>query len=153
MVDQISNVKWLWWRLEQEVKAAGVSEVAKVLGGSTEDIHRRLRTHQVRMKGLVTMANKLFDCSIAEMFLDPAVYTDWYKDARPEYFVENINAAKEEKGCTTTAVAKAVGCEESPASSWFTGKAYPQVETMQKIADYFEMEIADLFLPPKGVVE
>ena len=80
MVEQISNVKWLWWRLEQEVKAAGVSEVAKVLGGSTEDIHRRLRTHQVRMKGLVTMANKLFECSIAEMFLDPAVFTDWYKD-------------------------------------------------------------------------
>ena len=99
------------------------------------------------------MANKLFDCSIAEMFLDPAVSTDWYMDARPEYFVENINAAKTEKGCTTTAVAKAVGCEESPASSWFTGKAYPQVETMQKIADYFEMEVADLFLPPKGVVE
>lgn len=153
MVDQISNVKWLWWRLEQEVKATSEYTVAVLAGYSTAQIRRILDTHKMRMGGLLTLANRVFHCSVAELFIDPNVETDWYKDAKPEYIPTNLRAALEETGRMQKELSDALELKGGTSSSWFTGRSYPGTENLQKIADYFEMEVADLFLPPKGVVE
>ena len=153
MVDQISNVKWLWWRLEQEVKAAGVSKVAMRMGRDSAQLRRTMEIRKMRIAGLVRTAENVFDCSVAELFLDPSVETDWYKDAKPEYIPINLRTALAESGHGRKDLCKAMGWTGGTGGSWFSGRVYPDSENLQKIADYFEMEIADLFLPPKGVVE
>lgn len=52
---------------------------------------------------------------------------------------ENIKKLILEKGVTQTELAKALGVNESTVGKWLLGKAIPRMNTIEKLADYFNV--------------
>jgi transcriptional regulator with XRE-family HTH domain len=48
---------------------------------------------------------------------------------------------KKEKGCKDSDVAKSTGITKSTFSDWKSGRCFPKVEKLQKIADYFGVSV------------
>ena len=50
----------------------------------------------------------------------------------------------ERKGVDQSCIVAALGFSASTVSDWVTGKKYPRVDAMQKLADYFGVLLSDL---------
>lgn len=59
-------------------------------------------------------------------------------------FVNNLRRYMERKGVDQSCIVAALGFSASTVSDWVTGKKYPRVDAMQKLADYFGVLLSDL---------
>ena len=59
-------------------------------------------------------------------------------------FVNNLRRCMENKGVDQSSIVSALGFSASTVSDWVTGKKYPRVDAMQKLADYFGVLLSDL---------
>ena len=64
----------------------------------------------------------------------------------------NLTALCDELDASRNDLAKASGLKRDSVALWFNSNCLPRTDSVQKIADYFEVEVADLFLPPEGGV-
>lgn len=68
--------------------------------------------------------------------------------AAKECFGEAVAYLIRKKGVTQKEVAEAVGVRQATVSGWVRKKEIPRETTMDKLADYFGVHVAMLFLPP-----
>lgn len=87
--------------------------------------------------------------------LDPAVDTEWYREAELRYFRANLRAVIDGSGVSVAAACKEMGVSRWMISGYLSESKdiMPRLDTLQKIADYYDIEVADLFLPPAGSEE
>lgn len=57
---------------------------------------------------------------------------------------DNIQFYMDERGINRKDFAKALGVPYSSLTDWLNGKTYPRIDKIQKMADYFGIEKADL---------
>lgn len=60
-------------------------------------------------------------------------------------FVENLKSLLDSKKMTYADFANKIGVGASTVSMWMTGKSLPRMELLDKIADLFNVEVADLY--------
>ena len=60
-------------------------------------------------------------------------------------FVENLKSLLDSKKMTYADFANKIGVGASTVSMWMTGKSLPRMELLDKIADLFNIEVADLY--------
>lgn len=65
-------------------------------------------------------------------------------------FVNNLRRYMENKGVDQSCIVAALGYSASTVSDWVTGKKYPRVDAMQKLADYFGVLLSDLTSEDNG---
>lgn len=144
---QISHVDNLLVQLRSLVdEAGGVAQLARDSGAGKNTIYRMLHGAPCRLGTLEKVARSRGK-SIAEMFLAPGVETDWYRDAALAYLPDDLAGCAE---TTYIAVAEKAGVPYRVFWLYLNGSQSPMTNTLQKIADALEMEVADLFLPPDG---
>lgn len=61
-----------------------------------------------------------------------------------ETFAFNLRRIAEQKGRGQTDFVTALSCSSSTVSDWFSGKKYPRVNMMQRIADFLGVRLQDL---------
>lgn len=59
-------------------------------------------------------------------------------------FIENLAYYSYEKKLTINKMAELLGVSQSTISMWRTGKAFPRIEVLEKLADYFGITVAEL---------
>lgn len=62
-------------------------------------------------------------------------------------FAENLRYYLEQKELTQQDVANYMRCSNSTVSDWCSGKKYPRVDKMQRLADYLGMTMSQLTSP------
>lgn len=88
--------------------------------------------------------------AVGEMFLKPGTQTDWYSNTNLHHFSANLLSAIQEAGQTFHDVDSETGKPHGIIKFYVDGVQYPQTNTLQKIAEALDTEVADLFLPPDG---
>ena len=88
--------------------------------------------------------------TISDMFLKPGLQTDWYLDADLVYLTENLVAAAQATDKEYYDVDDVAGTPHGLFKLYAEGVQYPQTNTLQRLADALDEEVADLFLPPDG---
>ena len=73
--------------------------------------------------------------------MNKAVETDL---GNKEIFSRNLNRYLSLSGSTQKEVAKAVGISTSTFCDWTKGRAYPRMDKVQKLAEYFGVRKSDL---------
>lgn len=130
----------------------GEKEVMAVSKMKHDDIVQLCRTHAAtRLKRLERLALSL-DTTVAELMLNVDVETNWYKDARAEYIAVNLRNARKEEGAKVADIAVEIDCENAASAaskiwSYESGQALPPLGMLQRLADLYEVEVADLMLP------
>lgn len=66
-----------------------------------------------------------------------------------ENFRKNLSRIMYEKGKSQTELSKALGVPFQSVNNWVLGVATPRMGRIQRIAEYFGVEIADLLEEPK----
>jgi transcriptional regulator with XRE-family HTH domain len=61
-------------------------------------------------------------------------------------FVENLKQLLEEKNLTFAEFAKEINVRPSTISMWMTSKSLPRMELVDKIADFFDIDVVDLYI-------
>lgn len=59
-------------------------------------------------------------------------------------FVKNLQTYMNTRGVDQSDIVSALGVSPSTVSDWATGKKYPRVDSMQRLADYLGVLISDL---------
>lgn len=59
-------------------------------------------------------------------------------------FANNLSRFMSRRGIVQADIVAALGVSASTVSDWVTGKKYPRVDAMQKLADYLGVLISDL---------
>lgn len=59
-------------------------------------------------------------------------------------FVENLKGYMAQRGIAQSDIVSELGYSASTVSDWVTGKKYPRVDAMQKLADFIGIQISDL---------
>lgn len=130
----------------------GEKEVMAVSKMKHDDIVQLCRTHATtRLKRLERLALSL-DTTVAELMLNVDVETNWYKDARAEYIAINLRNARKEEDAKAADIAVEIDCENAASAaskiwSYESGQALPPLGMLQRLADLYEVEVADLMLP------
>ena len=146
-MERLSHVDHLPAQLARLLEdPGGVKQLSYDSGVSKNTIYRLLHGSPCRLGTLEKLA-RCRDRSIAEMFLVPDVDTDWYREAALAHLPDNLAECTE---TTYIAVAEKVGVPYQVFWLYLTGSQNPMSNTLQKIADALDMEVADLFLPPDG---
>ena len=65
-------------------------------------------------------------------------------DTMREIFVKNLRYLMEKKGITQADICRDLNVSSATVSDWFTGKKYPRVDTMQRLADLFGVRFSTL---------
>ena len=63
-----------------------------------------------------------------------------------EIFIDNLKRLLEEKNVASQSFAKALEISPSTVSMWLTNKSLPRMDLLDKIADYFDVDVVDLYL-------
>lgn len=66
-----------------------------------------------------------------------------------EAFHKNFKMLFDQANISQEEFGKIVGASHSTVSSWLTGRAYPRIDVMQRIADYFGITIIALISEQK----
>lgn len=64
-------------------------------------------------------------------------------DAR-KIFQQNLKFLMNEKGISNTDICNRLGLPSATVSSWVTGKKYPRIDVMQRLADLFGVRLSTL---------
>lgn len=62
-----------------------------------------------------------------------------------EIFIDNLKRLLEENHVTSQEFARAIGVSPSTVSMWLTNKSLPRMDLLDKIADYFDIDVVDLY--------
>lgn len=92
-----------------------------------------------------------FGATIGEVFQNPSIECNWYKETRLVYLSYNLEEALQdarESACTVAAKTKM--CNTTVIYKYVNGTKIPPLEKLQEIADVLKTDISDLFLPPDG---
>jgi len=65
-------------------------------------------------------------------------------DNARKIFVENLNTLMERRGKTQADIVVALGVTSATVSNWCTGKKYPRIDVMQKLADFLGVTYSTL---------
>ena len=65
-------------------------------------------------------------------------------DTMREIFVKNLRYLMEKKDITQADICRELNFSSATVSDWFTGKKYPRVDTMQRLADLFGVRFSTL---------
>ena len=60
-------------------------------------------------------------------------------------FKENFNRLIEQKGCTQKEIAEYVKIRQNAVSDWYVGKKVPRFDKLEKLCEFFEVDISELF--------
>ena len=149
-MEQLSHVDYLAAQMKRVV--AGSDSIVALARESKTNPGTIRRIEQGCVCRLNTL-EKLTRCGgrcIGEMFLAPGVATDWYKETALQYLPDNLEAFTNEAELTFAEITARLGVPYQTYRLYLEGSQYPQTNTLQKIADVLEIEVADLFLPPVG---
>lgn len=61
-----------------------------------------------------------------------------------EVFVKNLKQYMKQRGVDQSDIVAALGVSASTVSDWVTGKKYPRVDAMQRLADFLNVYYCDL---------
>lgn len=64
-------------------------------------------------------------------------------DAR-KIFTKNLNALLSVRGLSQVDIIRTLGVPSATVSSWCTGKKYPRIDVMQRLADMLSVGLSDL---------
>lgn len=65
-------------------------------------------------------------------------------DTMREIFVKNLRYLMEKKCITQADICRDLNVSSATVSDWFTGKKYPRVDAMQRLADLFGVRFSTL---------
>ena len=65
-------------------------------------------------------------------------------DTMREIFVKNLRYLMEKKGITQADICRDLNVSSATVSDWFTGKKYPRVDAMQRLADLLGIRFSTL---------
>ena len=92
-----------------------------------------------------------FGATIGEVFQNPAIECNWYKETRLVYLSYNLEEALRDTGTAAYMIAaKTKTCNATVIYKYVNGTKIPPLEKLQEIADVLNVDISDLFLPPDG---
>lgn len=122
------------------------------LGGTLSTIHGILGRGGGRIAFADHFAQDFLGITVAEVFVDPAIDTDWYREAEMHYLGANLKHYRQtQTSLSATALALNWGFAPNTLSQWESGRVLPQSTLqLQRLADALDVEMADLFLPPEG---
>lgn len=147
---QLSHVDHLAAQMKRVVAGSdSILALARESGTNPGTIRRIEQGYACRLKTIEKLARCGGRC-IGEMFLMPGVDTDWYKETALQYLPYNLEVWTNESKLTFAEIADGLGMPYQTYRLYLDGSQYPQTNTLQKIADELEIEVADLFLPPMG---
>lgn len=147
---RISDVGYLAAQLENIVNIYGGIKEFMVASGAKKQTLRRIMLGKSCRLSTVERLAEYDDKSISEMFLEPDVETEWYRDSALVYLPENIQKISEESEIDIETIAGCASILPQTYELYMAGMMYPMTNTLQRIANVFEVEVADLFLPPEG---
>jgi transcriptional regulator with XRE-family HTH domain len=61
-----------------------------------------------------------------------------------EIFQENLRRFLSDSGAKQIDLAKYTGVSDKTVSAWFTGRAYPRADVMEKICKFFGVRLSDM---------
>jgi|GEM_PF-1797708 len=70
-----------------------------------------------------------------------------------EAFCRNLNTLMSKNNVSTAKLATAIGVGISTVSSWRTGKMFPRIEKIGKIAEYFNISSNDLLIDNNDILD
>lgn len=68
-----------------------------------------------------------------------------------DVFVKNLREAMNARGVSQTDIVSALQTSTSTVSDWVSGKRYPRIDAMQRLADYLGVLVSDLTREEKPV--
>lgn len=147
---RISDVGYLAAQLENIVNIYGGIKEFMVASGAKRQTLRRIMLGKPCRLSTVERFAEYDNKSIAEMFLDPDVETEWYRDSALEYVSPNIRKISEASEMDIETIAVCANILPQTYELYLAGLMYPMTNTLQRIANVLEVEVADLFLPMEG---
>ena len=149
-MEQLSHVDNLAAQMQRLIAGSdSIVALARESGTNPGTIRRIEQGCVCRLNTIEKLARCGGRC-IGEMFLTPGVNTDWYKETELRYLPDNLEAFTNEAELTFAEITARLGVPYQTYRLYLEGSQYPQTNTLQKIADVLEIEVADLFLPPMG---
>ena len=148
----ISNIKNINSNVAALLKDIDTDDVVKQTRLTWKDIVGLCRTTEsTRLKRLEKFATCL-GTTIAELTLNADVETNWYEEARAEYIAENLTNLRLENNAAVMDIADEIDFAHAYNAaarirSYESGQALPTLGMLQKLADLYEVEVADLMLP------
>lgn len=149
-MSRISDVGYLAAQLENIVNIYGGIKEFMVASGAKKQTLRRIMLGKSCRLSTVERLAEYDDKSISEMFLEPEVETEWYRDSALVYLPKNIQKISEASEMDIETIAGCASILPQTYELYMAGMMYPMTNTLQRIANVFEVEVADLFLPPEG---
>lgn len=149
-MSRISDVGYLAAQLENIVNLYGGIKEFMVASGAKKQTLRRIMLGKSCRLSTVERLAKYDDKSISEMFLEPDVETEWYRDSALVYLPKNIQKLSEASEMDIETIAGCASILPQTYELYMAGMMYPMTNTLQRIANVLEVEVADLFLPPEG---
>ena len=152
MEERISHVRYLHINLQEFINANSLHKAAEWMNASIRAIKKFLDGGHMSMKTVKNLSEVL-GLSVSELMLPlgDADKTEWYQEARIEYFSSNLKAYADELGLNSADLALRIGVEKPTMNNYFKGKNFPMSDNLQLLADALNVEVADLFLPPDGI--
>lgn len=148
----ISNIKNINSNVAALLKDIDTDDVVKQTRLTWKDIVGLCRTTEsTRLKKLEKFATCL-GTTIAELTLNAGVETNWYEEARAEYIAENLTNLRLENNAAVMDIAEEIDFDHAynaaaKIRTYESGQALPTLGMLQKLADLYEVEVADLMLP------
>lgn len=127
-------------------------EAVEMSGLKYGDIVALCRTDgETRLKRLERFALGL-GTTVAELTLMPGIETDWHKECHSDFIKTNLRSIRVENNLGVTDVAVEIDCETAKNIAqkiwnYESGQSLPPLGMLQKLADVYEIEVADLMLP------
>lgn len=142
---------YLHINLQEFINANSMHEAAECMNASIRAIKKFLDGGHMSMK-TVRNLSEVLGLSVAELMLPigDADKTEWYQEARIEYFSSNLKAYADELGLKPADIARRIGVEKTTINNYFKAKSFPMSDNLQLLAEALNVEVADLFLPPDG---
>ena len=115
-------------------------EFAALLGTSKQVISRYENDQRSPKVSVVADYADKLGVSIAELSGEERSYPSNLRSV----FVENLNRYMKMRGVDQSDIVNALDVSASTVSDWATGKKYPRVDSMQRLADFLGVLLSDL---------
>lgn len=153
MISHVDNINR---NLARALKGVPIEDVKAKTGMSHDCIVNACRSSWSTRLGTLEVIASALDTTVAVLMVKEGVKTNWYDEASTVYFANNIRQIRKEKGLTQSGIGKVISADgwrtkASNINRYEKGR-FPTLGAAQEIADALGVEVADLFLPPEGVV-
>lgn len=150
-MEVLSSVAYLRDQVQALVDEAGsIKAFCAHSGIGYDTIHRILHGGVSCRLSTVERLGRCAGKSVGEMFLQPGLETDWYVDAHLDYLPGNLMTAMEAEQMDVKVLSAALEMPTTAVTKFLEGTTKPMTDTLEKLAEALNEEVADLFLPPDG---